>query len=219
MKVLIIEDNVEILELLRSGFTQNFFTLKSAIDGEYGLYLALNNHFDIIVLDWMLPKKDGIEILQILRKNKIKTPVIMLSAKDEIENKIKGLEVGADDYLPKPFNFDELLARMQALYRRVWLELDELIYIKNICLNTKTKILSVKNQKDTMLSLKEYELFMFLYKNKNTFMSKFSIIDEIWSDDEFVKSNVLEAHIYKLRKKLGKDIIKSYKGLGYKIET
>lgn len=217
MKLLIVEDDEDILFLLKSGFEEEGYIVDEAVDGEDGLYMASVNSYDIIILDWMLPLKDGIEVLNELRKDGIKTPTIMLTAKGEIKDKIQGLNVGADDYLPKPFDFDELIARVEALYRRVWLKGENEISIKNLTIQTDTKNVFLDG-KELILGAKEYELLMFLVKNRNAYVSKYMLQDELWRDEEFVKSNIIEATIYKLRKKIGKDFVKNYKGLGYKIE-
>lgn len=217
MKLLIVEDDEDILFLLKSGFEEEGYIVDEAVDGEDGLYMASVNSYDIIILDWMLPLKDGIEVLNELRKDGIKTPTIMLTAKGEIKDKIQGLNVGADDYLPKPFDFDELIARVEALYRRVWLKGENEISIKNLTIKTDTKNVFLDG-KELILGAKEYELLMFLVKNRNAYVSKYMLQDELWRDEEFVKSNIIEATIYKLRKKIGKDFVKNYKGLGYKIE-
>ncbi|MGB3751633.1 MAG: response regulator, partial [Arcobacteraceae bacterium] len=118
MKILIIEDDENILAVLKRGFEEEEYIIDTALDGETGEYLALTNSYDMILLDWMLPIKNGIEVLDSLRKKDIVTPIIMLTAKDDIDDKVMGLTVGADDYMSKPFSFKELLARANALYRR-----------------------------------------------------------------------------------------------------
>ncbi len=218
MKLLIIEDDENILSLLKDGFEEEDFIVETSDDGEDGLYLASMNSYDVIVLDWMLPKISGIQILEKLRNNNINTPIIMLTAKDEVKNKVEGLKHGADDYLSKPFSFEELQARVEALYRRTSFKGSSTIQIQNFTIDTSKKIVTLENQ-TIELSAKEYELLMFLVKNKNSYVSKFMIEEQLWTNEEIRTSNVIEVTIFKLRKKLSKELIKNFKGLGYKIEA
>lgn len=217
MKILIIEDDENILNLLQEGFEEENYQVSVAMDGEEGEYLASINHYDAIILDWMLPYKSGIEVLESLKQKHIKTPIVMLTAKDDVKERVKGLQSGADDYLGKPFSFEELQARVEALIRRTSFDGFSLIEIQNITIDSSKKIVK-QDQKEVNLSGKEYELLMFLIKNKNSYVSKFMIEDELWNDQEFVSSNVIEVTIFNLRKKLSKELIKNYKGLGYKID-
>jgi DNA-binding response OmpR family regulator len=216
LKILIVEDDENILALLKEGFEEEKYIVEVASNGEDAEYLGLMNQYDVIILDWMLPIKNGIEVLKILRKNTIKTPIIMLTAKNEIKNKITGLKEGADDYLAKPFSFEELQARVEALYRRSSLDGLNIIEIANIKVNTDQKIVT-KDNKQISLSAKEYELLLFLIKNKNSYVSKFMIEEQLWTNKESIASNVIEVTIFNLRKKLSKETIKNFKGLGYKI--
>ena len=218
MKILIVEDDLNILSLLKENFLEEKFIVDTAEDGEDGEYLAMLNNYDIIILDWMLPKKSGIQVLQSLRKKNITTPVIMLTAKGNVENRVLGLKTGADDYLPKPFSLEELQARVEALYRRVATDGKNLITLKDIVIDTNKKIV-MKNSKILDITAKEYELLMFLVKRKNSYVTKYMIEEQLWTNEEYKQSNVVQVVIYHLRQKLGKDFIKSFKGLGYKIET
>ena len=218
MKLLIIEDDENILSFLIRGFKEEGYTIDSAVNGEDGEYLATVNSYDVIVLDWMLPLKNGIEILLSLRAINIITPILMLTAKDATSDKIEGLRGGCDDYLAKPFSFDELIARVEALYRRsLSLNATNKIQFDNIIINIDTKMV-LKNSIKLHLSSKEYELLLLLIKYKNSYISRIQIEDELWSNEEFLYSNVIQVTIYNLRKKIGKEFIKSFRGLGYKIE-
>ena len=216
MKLLIIEDDENILSFLKRGFEEDANIVDSALDGEDGEYLALLNSYDVIISDWMLPFKSGIEIVQSLREKNITTPVIMLSAKGEIEDTITGLQYGADDYLAKPFSFAELTARVEALHRRNVSKGLNLITFGNLSINTDTKIV-MKESNTIELTAKEYELLMFLIRNKNSYVSNSMIEDQLWNNQEYINSNVIQVTIYHLRKKLGKELIKSNRGFGYKI--
>jgi len=216
MKLLIIEDDENILSLLTRGFEEDDYIVDSAMDGEDGEYMALLNTYDVIISDWMLPSKSGIELVQSLREKNITIPVIMLSAKGDIEDKIKGLKYGADDYLAKPFSFAELSARVEALHRRNISNGLNLITLGTLSINTDTKTIT-KDSQTIELTAKEYELLMFLIKNKNGYVSNSMIEEQLWNNQEYINSNVIQVTIYHLRKKLGKELIKSTRGLGYKI--
>jgi len=218
MKILIIEDDENILSFLTRGFEEDGYIVDSADDGEEGEYLAITNSYDMILLDWMLPSKDGVEILKTLREKDISTPIIMLTAKGEIDDKIIGLTYGADDYMSKPFSFKELQARMQALYRRSMSSVSNTIKIKDIIIDIDSKIIK-KDEKNISLTQKEYELLLFLVKNKNKLVSNIMIEEQLWNNEAYINSNVIQVTIYNLRKRLGKEFIKSTRGLGYKIEV
>lgn len=218
MKILIVEDDENILSFLQRGFEEEGFIIDSASDGLDGEYLATSNHYDIIILDWMLPNKSGIEILDSVRDKDISTPIIMVTAKDEIDDKVMGLTKGADDYMGKPFSFKELKARAQALYRRSISQGSNTIKIKNITIDIDAKQIK-KDDTELTLTQKEYELLLFLSKNKNKIVSNSMIEEQLWNNEEYINSNVIQVTIYNLRKKLGKEFIKSTRGLGYKVEV
>ena len=217
MKILIVEDDENILSFLKRGFEEEGYVIDDANNGEDGEYLAIANSYDIIILDWMLPNKSGIEILKSIRAKNILTPIIMLTARGEVDDKVLGLVSGADDYLSKPFSFKELKARAIALYRRSISSSSNTIKIKNIIIDIDAKIVK-KNDKELTLTQKEYELLLFLAKNKNKIISNSMIEEQLWNNEEYINSNVIQVTIYNLRKKLGKDFIRSSRGLGYKVE-
>lgn len=216
MKLLIVEDDENIASVLKRGFEEEDYIVECVFDGEDGEYLAITNTYDIIILDWMLPLKDGMEILKALKKNNITTPTIMLTAKDSIDDKVQGLSTGADDYLSKPFSFKELHARVLALYRRSVSDGRNTISIKNITIDIDKKIVK-KDGIELTLTQKEYELLLFLIKNKNALVSNNMIQEQLWSEEEYINSNVIQVTIYNLRKKIGKEFITSSRGLGYKV--
>ena len=217
MKLLIIEDDEDILSFIQRGFEEDDYIVDTALDGEDGEYLAILNSYDVIITDWMLPFKSGIEIIESIREKNITTPIIILSAKGEIEDKITGLQYGADDYLAKPFSFAELTARVEALHRRNISKGLNLITFGDLSINTDTKIV-IKESQTIELTAKEYELLMFLIKHKNGYVSNNMIEEQLWNNQEYINSNVIQVTIYHLRKKLGKELIKSNRGLGYKLE-
>ena len=218
MKILIIEDDKHILSFLTRGFEEDGYVVDSAMDGAEGEYMALMHTYDVIILDWMLPSKDGLEIIKSLRKKNITTPTLMLSAKGDTSDKISGLRSGVDDYLPKPFSFEELVVRVEVLYRRNISKGGTSIAIGDISIDTNSKIVTHDNEVVT-LTAKEYELLLFLLKHKNCMISNEMIEEQLWNHQEYINSNVIQVTIYNLRKKLGKELIKSSRGLGYKIEA
>lgn len=217
MKILIIEDDANILSFLQRGFSEDGYIVDTAMDGKEGEYLALMNSYDVIILDWMLPSKSGLEILKSLRNHKKTTPTIMLSAKGEVRDKISGLNFGADDYLSKPFSFEELQARVESLHRRGSFQGLNIIEVGALNINVDSKSVTIENQ-NIELTAKEYELLLFLIQNKNSIVSNGMIEEQLWNNQEYINSNVIQVTIYHLRKKLGKEFIKSFRGLGYKIE-
>jgi len=223
MRILIVEDELHLSEALTQILKKNNYTVDSANDGECGLDNALSNIYDLIILDIMLPKMDGISILKNIRKEGISTPVIFLTAKGEISDKVAGLDSGADDYLAKPFATEELLARIRALSRRKGEVLpDNTLQYEDIELNTATLKLS-KGSKDVKLILKESELLELLILRKNAVASKELIIEKLWGFDSEVEYNHVEVYISFLRKKLlfleSRVSINTIRGVGYSLEV
>jgi DNA-binding response OmpR family regulator len=214
--MLIVEDDENILSVLKRGFEEENYIIDTSLDGEEGDYLALTNSYDVILLDWMLPNKTGIEILKNIRENGIKTPIIMLTAKGDIDDKVEGLTQGADDYMGKPFSFKELLARVNALYRRSLSTTTNKFKLNDIEIDLDLKTVK-RDAQEIVLTQKEYELLLFLIKNKNQLVSNTIIEEQLWTNEEYINSNVIQVTVYNLRKKLGKEFIKSARGLGYKI--
>lgn len=217
MKILIVEDEHKIASSIKKGFEQESWVCDVAFDGEDGYDLAVSESYDVIVLDLMLPKKDGISIAKDLRHEGIHTPILMLTAKGEIDDKVIGLNSGADDYLVKPFAFEELIARVQALSRRPE-------QIQNSKLKISNLEIDIKNQevyKDGVLiqlSKKEFQLLEYLIKNKGKTLSKDDIISHVWSYESNILPNTIEVFVKYLRNKLGEDLIKTIRGFGYVIK-
>ena len=217
MKVLIIEDDEAILRMLKRGLEEEDFVIDTATNGEDGEYLVGTSHYDVILLDWMLPEKSGIDVLKSIREKGILTPVLMLTAKDTTDNKVEGLNNGADDYLAKPFSFDELLARLNAIYRRSALKGNNKVIIDNIEIDIDAKLVR-KDNEIVDLTAKEYELLEFLVANRGNVVSTQMIQEQLWNNEEFITSNVIQVIVYRLRNKLSKNLIKSKRNLGYYIE-
>lgn len=223
MRILLVEDEAHLAEALTQILRKNNYTVDGASDGEAGLDNALAGIYDLIILDIMLPKMDGIQVLKNIRKEGLSTPVILLTAKGEISDKIKGLDSGADDYLAKPFATEELLARIRAMARRKGEILpDNILSYGDIELNTANLKLSGEN-KEVKLTLKESELLEFLIHHKNMTVSKESIIEKLWGFDSEVEHNHVEVYISFLRKKLvflnSKVAIDTIRGVGYSLEV
>ena len=222
MRLLLVEDEIQLSEALNQILSKNKYVVDAVYNGEDGLDYGLTDIYDVIVLDVMLPKINGLEVLRRLRKENIKTPVILLTAKGEIEDKVKGLDSGADDYLAKPFAIEELLARLRALTRRQGEIInDNILEVGDIKLNISTYELegpcnSIK------LSLKEFEIIRCFMQRPRVIVTKDDLISKIWGYDSDAEYNNIEVYISFLRKKLGyvnsTTSITTVRGVGYKLE-
>jgi len=222
MKVLMIEDERDLADAVSVVLHKNNFTVDNAYDGEYGLDCALTGVYDLIILDIMLPKMDGLHVLKELRSANVQAPVLLLTALGEIRDRVKGLDQGADDYLPKPFHIDELLARLRALSRRKGEPLvDGTVEIGSVSFNPYKLTLS-KDGKETSLTLKESQLLELLLSRRGGFVSKDAIIEKLWSYDADVYDSHVESQVSLLRKKLtaagGELTVVTSRGVGYRIE-
>ncbi len=223
MRLLIVEDNKELAKELEKIFKREKFTVSIETDGSKAIDTILSENFDMIILDLMLPMFNGFQILKIIREEDIKTPVLILTARDNINDRVKGLDLGADDYLTKPFSTSELLARIRAVLRRSGEESKNVIETENLKLDLKSKEIFLDGKK-LDLTLKEFMILEFLILNKNKPVSKFDIAEHIWGDsyDILSTSNFVEVHIKNIRKKLqkftDKKIITTVRGVGYKIK-
>lgn len=221
MRVLVVEDEKTLADLIKSGLEDEGYSADTAYDGEDGLFFAENEPFDIIILDIMLPKINGLEILKTLREKGIKTPVLMLTAKSEVDDKVAGLNGGADDYLTKPFSFDELLARIKAVLRRHFNEASNTINIADLSINLSTHEV-VRGAETIKLTAKEYMLLEYLSLNKNKLLSRSDIIEHIYNYDFDLDSNVVDVMITRLRRKIDKDfdkkLIYTVRGAGYMVK-
>lgn len=222
MRILIIEDEHKIANSIKKGLEQESYAADAAFDGEHGFDLASTEDYDVIILDLMLPKMDGVEICRQLRKKDIHTPILMLTARDQLDDKIKGLNAGADDYLVKPFAFAELLARIRALTRRPKEALGAVLTIKDLSLNTLTYQVK-RGQKEIKLSRKEFALLEYLIRNKDKILTKDQIINHVWNYDSDILPNTVEVYIGYLRNKIDKpfknkpQLIHTIRSFGYKI--
>ena len=222
MRILLVEDEESLAELVAQRLKKERYTVDVRNDGESGLYDALTGIYDLILLDIMLPKKDGIEILRELRSEGITSKVIMLTAKGELEDKLKGFSEGANDYVPKPFHIDELVARINAQLRVETVVKEELQF-GNIVLDYNTPAVVNKDTEESIkINNKEFQLLEYFMMNPNQVLSKEMIFDRVWGMDNDTLSNNLEAYLSFVRKKLkivDADItIKSLRNMGYKME-
>lgn len=223
MKILLIEDDHRISSSVRKGLEQEGYIVDVAFNGESGLDMALSNGFDVVVLDLMLPLMDGLEVCKNLREQNNETPVLMLTAKSEVSDKVTGLNIGADDYLAKPFSFEELLARIKALSRRSRNTQSDVLTAGDLTLN-KDSFEVIRAGKKIELSKKEFMLLEYLLQNKAKTVTKEQIINKVWEFDTDILPNTVEVFIGYLRNKLDKPfkksglLIKTVRGFGYKIE-
>lgn len=220
MKVLIIEDEVKFARVLAQGLKEHGITVETAFDGLSGLEKALSRAFDAIVLDVMLPGKNGFEILKEIRASGGRTAVIMLTARGGVDDRIRGLNLGADDYLPKPFVFKELLARLQAIMRRPQVEPQTLLRVADLELDPLARDVRRGGQ-SIELSSKEFALLELLMRRKGTVVTLSMIVDQVWNSDYGTAgdSNVVAVYINYLRKKVdkpfGTNLIQTVRGTGY----
>ncbi len=220
MKILIIEDEERIANTIKKGLQAEHFTVDTVYDGQTGYDMASGEDYDVIVLDRMLPKVDGIEICKRLRKEGSIVPVLMLTAKSQTEDKVEGLNCGADDYLTKPFSFDELVARIRALARRPHHTTEPVLQVRDLTLNVSTSQV-VRNHEIIALSHREFALLEYLLRNKNRVLSKDHIIEHVWEYEADILPNTVEVTMRNLRNKIEKpfpqdqEIIKTIRGFGY----
>jgi DNA-binding response OmpR family regulator len=219
MKVLIVEDEHRIASALKKGLEQERFLVDIEYDGEAGLDMAMSEEYDAIVLDLMLPKMDGVTVCKKIRAEGIHTPIIMLTAKGQISEKVEGLDSGADDYLVKPFAFAELIARMRAVVRRPEAIADNAVKIGDIVLDNKNFSVT-RSGSPVSLTRKEFTLLAYLIHNTGHVITKENIIRHVWDYDADVLDNTVEVYIRTLRRKLGPpDPIATVRGFGYMIKA
>jgi DNA-binding response OmpR family regulator len=216
MKILIVEDEVGIANFLKQGLEEEGYVILVANDGKTGLELALSQKVNLILLDWILPKMTGIEVCKSIRKTDTITPIIFLTAKDTVQETIEGLKAGANDYIKKPFSFDELLERIKIHFRNV--SLDDVLFLGNIqIIQSKYQVL-VDNQ-EIALTQREYELLAYLIKNKAKVCTRTQIIEDVWDIHFEYDTGVIDVFINAIRKKLNlnkeQDLIKTIRGVGY----
>lgn len=222
MRILIVEDEKKVSDFLRKGFQAEAFSVDVAEDGDRGSLLARSESYDLVILDVMLPRKDGMQVLREIRQEKNNTPVLMLTAKSDLEDRIEGLNLGADDYLPKPFAFSEVLARVRALLRRRSTGLQaSLLILADLQMNLLTREVRRGNQ-IVVLTNKEFELLEYLLRNKGRVLSRVILTEHIWDMNFDSGTNIVDVVINRLRRKLDDKfpvkLIHTVRGVGYVVK-
>ncbi len=223
MRILVVEDQKPLAIRIKDVLGRERYQVELAFDGDSGLEQALLEEYDLLILDILLPGMDGIQILKEVRNEGSRVPVLMLTAKDQIEDKVAGLDAGADDYLTKPFATPELLARVRSLLRRKSDTKTSVITVRDLAINTNTHEVR-RGSEPVNLTPKEYSILQFLLYNKNRVLSRLAIAEHVWGDnfDLFTMTNFVDVHVKNLRKKLGDSgpdkIIQTVRGVGYTIK-
>lgn len=222
MKILIIEDEEKIVQFLKQSLEAEYFTIDVARDGEDGAHYAQINEYDLILLDILLPKKDGLEVLREIRAAGVATPVLVLSVKTEVANKVELLNAGADDYLTKPFMLGEVVARVRAILRRPRGIQGQTFSVGDLTIETKGCTVK-RGDKDIYLTRKEFMLLQYLMQNQGAVLSRGMILEHVWDMNTDIFSNTIESHMLSLRKKIGdtgkQRLIQTIPGRGYKISV
>jgi DNA-binding response OmpR family regulator len=217
MRVLVVEDEKKVASFIAKGFEQEGYAVDVAYDGEAGIYQAISFDYDVVVLDLMLPKRSGFEVLTEIRSKKPRLPVIMLTAQGEVNSRIAGLDRGADDYMVKPFAFGELSARVRALLRRGMQENTKLV-VADLEMDTATRVVK-RAGKRIDLKLKEYAMLEFLMRHANRPVTRTMITEHVWDIHHDTMSNIVDVHINSLRNKIDKEfsppLIHTIRGVGY----
>ena len=220
MRILVIEDERKVASFIKRGLEEERYIVETAADGEAGLNLALNNVFDAIVLDVMLPKLDGYTVLRTIRQEGLAVPVIMLTARSTTEDRVQGLDLGADDYLPKPFHFEELAARLRSILRRSSTEKSTKLTCSDLTLDLVSHY-AYRGEKEIELTTKEYALLEYMMRNKDRILSRSMIMQHVWKHDFDPESNIIDVYIKRVRQKIERpgqsQLIHSIRGVGYRM--
>lgn len=218
MRILVVEDEKKVASFIKRGLEEEKYEVETASDGEEGLKMALEKTYDLVVMDWMLPRKDGLTVIKELREKKIVTPVLMLTAKDSLEDIIAGLDSGSDDYLTKPFAFAELLARVRALLRRSEMDKGAELRFADLRLDPVTHKVW-RQEKEIDLTAKEYGLLEYFMRNPNQVLTRTMIADHVWDYTFDTFTNIIDVYVNYLRKKIDREadkkLIHTVRGVGY----
>lgn len=217
MRLLLVEDDIQLGDAIKVGLTQFGYTVDLLKDGDSAKLALSNEHFDLVILDLGLPKLSGLKLLQSIRNAGNAVPVIILTARDSIDDRVKGLDAGADDYMTKPFDMDELCARVRALIRRSSGRADSTIQYRNIELDPAAHSVTVDDI-EINVPRREFSLLQKLLENCGHVLSREQLMQSIYGWEEDVDSNTLEVHIHNLRKKLNANFIRTIRGIGYMVE-
>ena len=218
MRILIVEDEKKVAAFIKKGLEEETYAVDIAADGEEGLYMGGQNQYDLIILDLMLPKINGLDILSNLRAKKNSIPILLLTAKDSVEDKVKGLNLGADDYLTKPFAFSELLARIRVLLRRGKVESKTTLEIADLTLNLVSHKVR-RGDEEIELTGKEYSLLEYFMRNQEKVLTRTMIAEHVWDYNFDTFTNVIDVYVNHLRKKIDKNfsakLLHTLRGVGY----
>lgn len=221
MKILVVEDEERLLESIREGLVHSGYVVDTALDGEEGSFMAFTNDYDLIILDINLPKKDGFEILREIRERDREVNIIMLTALSDVDDRVRGFDLGANDYVLKPFHFEELKARIRSLLRRQTTIKDAVIETSGISFDTTKRTFMIDGE-NLRLTAKEAGILEFLFFNLGRYVTTEELMEHVWNDEVDLFSNVVRVHMSALRKKLkarlGKNIIRNEIGKGYIID-
>jgi DNA-binding response OmpR family regulator len=222
VRVLVVEDERRLSGIIKRGLLEEGYSVDAVYDGEEAQYMAENNPYDIIVLDIMLPKKDGLSVCQELRLKKVNTPILMLTAKDSVEDRVKGLDFGADDYMIKPFAFSELLARLRALLRREPLAKTSRLEVGDLVMDTLTREVW-RGQRRVELTAKEHAILEYFMRHPNVVITRTMLEENAWDYEFDSLSNIIDVYIRRLRAKIdvpGEDsLIQTLRGAGYRLKS
>ncbi|HSW74466.1 MAG TPA: response regulator transcription factor [Candidatus Saccharimonadales bacterium] len=217
MRILVVEDEVKIARSLEKGLNAEGYVVDVAFDADDANALVSASNYDLVLLDWMIPgSKDGPALAKSWRTERKQMPILILTARGSIGDRVQGLDSGADDYLPKPFSFDELLARVRALLRRPQAHDGSELNSGQLAMDIVAKTVKIAGY-NVHLTAKEFQLVEYLLRHKGEVISKDQILDHVWSDEDRVQHNTVETFIANVRKKIGDDIIQTVRGYGYKI--
>ncbi|MFA5155551.1 MAG: response regulator transcription factor [Patescibacteria group bacterium] len=220
MKILIIDDEAAIVQFLKDGLEAKMYVVEIAADGERGAFLARTGHYDLIILDYNLPKANGAQVLSEIRQDKVETPVLMLTVRTELKDKEEAFALGADDYLTKPFLFAELLLRVKALLKRPIKTAGEFYKIDNLTLNASSQIVR-RGGREIYLTRREFALLEYLLRRRDQIVSRNQILENVWDYNADPFSNSVETHLASLRRKLNvnrnRNLIHTFTGRGYKL--
>ena len=222
MRILVVEDERRLCNIIKRGLLEEGYAVDTAYDGEDGEYLAETTPYDLIILDIMLPKKDGINICQELRLKKVNTPILMLTAKDTVEDRVKGLDAGGDDYLVKPFAFNELLARVRALLRREGFSKSPKLQVGDLVMDTLTREVW-RGQRSIELTSKEYVILEYFMRHPNMVITRTMLEEHAWDYEFDSMSNLIDVYIRRLRRKIDErgqaSLIQTVRGAGYRLRV
>ena len=218
MRILIIEDEKKVASFIRKGLEEEYFVADIAFDGKEGLKLAISEEYDVIIMDIMLPYMDGITLIKEIRKREILTPVLMLTVNDSVKDKVEGLDVGADDYLTKPFAFEELIARLRALLRRNENSKTSKLTVGDLVLDLQSHRV-FRNNQEIILTPKEYSILEYLMRNSKKVISRTKLIEHVYDYHFDTETNIIDVYINKVRSKIDtnfeKPLIHTIRGIGY----